>query len=469
MLAGGSGTRLWPVSRKSYPKQFVNFNGDVTLYQQSVMRVCKSDILNFASPLTVTNNEHRFVVADQLQSIGVDPGTILIEPESKNTAPAILAACIFLMKSDPEAVILVSPVDHFMSDRYALHDAVNRGLDVISEGKFVTFGVTPTRPETGYGYLKPISNTTEFPIAISSFVEKPDICAARAMLDEGGYLWNTGIFLFRARDMIKASSFFEPNLLRSVEDAVHNGFADFGFWRLDPEAWLNCDSNSIDYAIMERTKNLMVVQLQAEWSDLGDWHTVWLEKKKLALEGVVTEGNVLAVDCEDVLLRCDSPGQQLVGLGLRDIVAISMSDAVLLAHKDKTQSVKAIVEKLQRKGVRQAEEHPLWQRPWGTFESLIIEKNFHVKRLNVKPFASLSLQSHKYRSEHWIVVEGVANVTVDGSVSQLSKGQSTFVPAGAIHRLENLGSEPIVLIEIQTGSYFGEDDIKRYEDKYSRF
>ena len=467
LLAGGSGTRLWPLSRKSYPKQFASLTGDNTLFQQSSLRLATSATLSFGAPITLTNEDFRFIVSEQLQSVGIDPGAILIEPEAKNTAPAVLAACLFALKSDPDAVLLVSPVDHSIPDVAAFHDAISDGLVPVSEGKIVTFGIVPTRPETGYGYLQLAAANTDGPIGVMRFVEKPNAELAQAILDDGGYLWNAGIFLFRARDMLTAFQQHAKNLIGPLSDAVENGKSDLGFLRLDPDAWALCEAISIDYAIMEKVDNLVAVPFRAGWSDLGDWNSIWLDQNP-SDEGVVTSENALALDCNNVLLRSESPRQQLVGLGLQDIVAIAMPDAVLVAHKDRTQDVKSVVARLTEQGVPQAEFLPKDHRPWGWFESLIIENSFQVKRIYVNPGAALSLQSHKFRSEHWVVVDGIATVTVNDDVSQLGEGHSVFVPVGARHRLENATTKPLVLIEIQTGSYFGEDDIIRYEDKYAR-
>lgn len=468
LLAGGSGTRLWPLSRKSYPKQFATMNGEVSLFQQTALRMKSTDDLIFAPPITLTNSDFRFIISDQLQSVGVDPGPILIEPEGRNTAPAVLAACLHALKANSEAILIVSPVDHSITDTTAFHTAIKKGLAVLAEGKIVTFGISPTRPEEGYGYLQLSTAAFEAPVPLTRFVEKPDVAEAEKMLKNGSYLWNAGIFLFRASDMVDAFLAHAPHLVEPVDTALNEGHVDLGFLRLAPEAWLKCESISIDYAVMEKVGNLMVVPFTKGWSDLGDWRSVWLEKRDI-YSGVFTRGNVTEMGCKDVLLWSEGQGQQLVGLGLQNIVAIAMPDAVLVAHKDKTNDLKLVVEELKKKGVPQAETSPVDHRPWGWFESLIIVNEFQVKRIHVKPGAALSLQSHKFRSEHWIVVEGTATVTVDEKVTNLVEGQSIFVPLGAVHRLENNSTQPMVCIEVQTGSYLGEDDIVRYEDKYRRF
>ena len=467
LLAGGSGARLWPLSRKSFPKQFAKLNSEISLFQESALRLTSSEAVVFTQPITLTHSDFRFVISDQLQSVGIDPGAILIEPEGKNTGPAVLAACLYALRQDPQAVLLVTPVDHTIPDKAAFHTAIKRGLVVLPEEKIVTFGISPTRPETGYGYLKCSMAELQFPAPITQFVEKPDLVEAQKMFDDGGYLWNAGIFMFRARDMIEAYLTHAPYLVEPVQNAIDKGYSDLGFWRLAPEAWSECKNISIDFAIMEKVDNLMVVPFEGGWSDLGDWQSIWQEHNN-SDNGVVTNGNVTEMHCKNVLLRSESPKQQLVGLGLEDIVAIAMPDAVLVADKGKAQDLKLVLEELKRKGVSQAENFPVDRRPWGWYEILTIESGFQVKLIHVKPGESLSLQSHAFRSEHWIVVQGIATVTVDDKVTAIEEGQSTFIKVGAVHRIENDGTEPLVFIEVQTGSYLGEDDIVRYEDKYTR-
>jgi mannose-1-phosphate guanylyltransferase/mannose-6-phosphate isomerase len=469
LLAGGSGTRLWPLSRKSYPKQFSRLIGEQTLFQQSALRLTSSKLVEFAPHITLTNSDFRFIVGEQLQSVGIDPGTILIEPQAKNTAPAILAASVFTMKNDPDAILLVAPSDHVISDTDAFHRAVKKGLDQVAHRKLVTFGITPTHPETGYGYLELSSNTAVVSDleTVSRFVEKPDVENAERMLKSGNYLWNAGIFLFSARDMIAAFETFDPVTLDLVTASVSEAKVDLGFLRLEPEAWSELVGESIDYAVMEKANNLVAVAYGSKWSDLGGWDAVWAEAEKDENDNAVSDA-AHAIDCENSLLRSENPSQQLVGLGLDNIIAISMPDAVLVANKDRAQDVKKVVDRLKENAISQAEVFPKDHRPWGWFESLILSDCFQVKRICVNPGAALSLQSHKFRSEHWIVVEGTAKVTVDEHVTLVEAGQSVYVPLGAIHRMENQGTKPMVLIEVQIGTYFGEDDIIRYEDVYKR-
>ena len=467
LLAGGSGTRLWPLSRKNYPKQFSTLLGDETLFQSSAKRLVSSQAVQFDAPVTMTNSDFRFIVIEQLQSAGIDPGVVLIEPEGRNTAPAVLAAAIYAIKNEPEATILIAPSDHIIPDTLAFHAAICEGLKETANGRIVTFGITPTRPETGYGYLEMSVASSGGAVPLKRFVEKPDIEAAKAMLDAGTYLWNAGIFLFRAKDMIAAFQAHAPELIEPVSDAIAHGRLDLGFFRLAVEPWTKCENISIDFAIMEKIDTLSAVPYSAGWNDLGGWDSVWLEQGPDA-KGVMASEHTTAIECQNVLLRSESESQHLVGLGLKNIIAIAMPDAVLVAHKDRTQDIKVVVSALKAKGVAQAETFPKDHRPWGWFESLVIGGRFQVKLIHVLAGAALSLQSHHHRSEHWIVVEGTAKVTVDDSVTFLTEGQSAFIPLGAIHRMENHGKVPMVLIEVQTGVYLGEDDIIRYEDIYAR-
>ena len=467
ILAGGSGTRLWPLSRKSYPKQFSKLIGKLSLFQQSALRLKSSESVTFADQIVLTNSDFRFIVADQLQEVGIDPGHILIEPEGKNTGPAILAASLYALKNDPDAVLLVAPSDHVILDEVEFHAAVKLGLSETKSGNIVTFGIAPDRPETGYGYLELASIAKHNPVKLKRFVEKPDLNTAQNMLDSKNYLWNSGIFIFRALDIVTAFETYMPDLLNPVKSAIKNGRPDLGFFRLNPTAWAECHDISIDYAVMEHADNLVAVPLSAGWSDLGDWNAVW-EEQGPDHKGIVVTQNVTAIDCHNVLLRSEDESQHLVGLGLNDIVAIAMPDAVLVAHKDCVQDVKRVVTKLKENGIQQAEVSPKDHRPWGWFEILATQGRFQVKRIFVNPGAALSLQSHNHRSEHWIVVEGTIRVTVNDKIQLLSEGQSVFIPLGAVHRMENPGLVPMILIEVQTGSYLGEDDIIRYEDIYSR-
>ena len=467
LLCGGSGTRLWPLSRKSYPKQFSPLIGDRSLFQASALRLSGP---GYAAPVVVTADAFRFIVTEQLAEAGVKPGAVLIEPAGRDTAPAVLAAALFLEQTDPQGLMLVAPSDHVIPDPAQFADTVAAAVPAAEAGQLVTFGIAPDRPETGYGYLElasvPNLSAAPAPQPLRAFVEKPDAARATAMLAEGRYLWNAGIFLFRVSTIIAAYEAHVPAMVAAVRAALQAARRDLGFTRLDPEAWSQAQAISIDYAVMEKARNLSVVPFAGRWSDLGDWAAVWRETAGEG--GVSTAGNAVAMDCKDTLLRSESPGQRIVGIGLTDIVAVAMPDAVLIAHKSRAQEVKAAVDRLKKDKAPQAEAFPRDHRPWGWFESLVVGDRFQVKRIVVHPGAALSLQSHHHRSEHWIVVQGTARVTVNEDVRLVTENQSVYIPLGAIHRMENPGKVPMVLIEVQTGSYLGEDDIIRYEDVYAR-
>ncbi|WP_281287008.1 mannose-1-phosphate guanylyltransferase/mannose-6-phosphate isomerase [Aquicoccus porphyridii] len=467
IMCGGSGTRLWPLSRKSYPKQFSKLIGPSSVFQQTAQRLSGP---GYAPPVILTTSDFRFIVTEQMAEAGVDPGAILIEPEGRNTGPAVLASALWLARDDPDALMLVAPSDHMVADDPAFRAAVLAGVPAARAGQIVTFGIKPTHAETGYGYLEPGEDPGDHApraIPLRRFVEKPDKARAEAMLEAGNYLWNAGIFLFSVRTILEAFEAHAPDLIAPVRAAVDGGRPDLGFLRLDPGAWSGARDISIDYAVMERSHSLSVVPLGAGWSDLGGWDAVWRESGPDA-RGVATSGAATALDCDATLLRSEDEGLELVGLGLRDIIAVAMPDAVLVADKSRAQDVKDVVAALKAKQAKQATAFPKDHRPWGWFESLVLGDRFQVKRIVVHPGAALSLQSHTHRAEHWIVVSGTARVTVDDDVRLVSENQSVYVPLGARHRLENPGKLPMVLIEVQTGAYLGEDDIIRYEDVYAR-
>lgn len=467
LLSGGSGTRLWPVSRKSFPKQFAPLVGKQSLFQASAQRLSGP---RYADPLVLTNADFRFIVTEQLAEAGIAPAGILIEPSGRNTAPAILAAALHLAESDPESLLLVAPSDHVVPDGAAFGRAVDQGIPLARAGRIVTFGIEPTRPETGYGYLELDGDPRDGPAPLRRFVEKPDANTARAMLAEGRFLWNAGIFLFTARTMIEAFRAHAPGFLEPVQAALSGATQDLGFLRLAPGPWATLPDLSIDYAVMEKAGNLSVVRFAEHWSDLGGWDAVWREAQAdaPAWRGVIADERSTAIDCDDVLLRSDDEDMQVVGIGLKDMMVVATGDAVLVAAMDRAQDVRQAVSALKAKGARQAERFLRDHRPWGWFETLVMGERFQVKRIVVHPGAALSLQSHVHRSEHWIVVSGTAKVTVDGVVSLVTENQSIYVPLGAVHRMENPGKVPMVLIEVQTGVYLGEDDIVRYDDVYAR-
>ncbi|MDB6452510.1 mannose-1-phosphate guanylyltransferase/mannose-6-phosphate isomerase [Falsirhodobacter sp. 20TX0035] len=458
LLCGGSGTRLWPLSRRSYPKQFAPLLGHESLFQQAALRLTGP---GFAPPVIVTASDFRFIVTEQLAGVAVDPGAILIEPQARNTCAAILAAALHL---PPEALLLVSPSDHALPDVEAFHGAIAQGVDAARQGRIVTFGITPDRAETGFGWLEAEGPGVS---PLRRFVEKPALADAQAMLRDGRFLWNAGLFLCRADTLIAAADRHCPDILTAVRAAVQAARPDLGFLRLDAEAWAGLPDLSIDYAVMERAENLTVVPFGGAWSDMGGWDAVWQGSPRCA-QGVARHGPATAIDCQDSLLRSESPGQEIVGIGLRDIVAVAMPDAVLVMDRHRAQEARLAVTALRARNAVQADTFPRAHRPWGWFETLALADRFQVKRITVHPGAALSLQSHVHRSEHWIVVSGTARVTIDGAERLVTENQSIYVPLGALHRLENPGKVPMILIEVQTGSYLAEDDITRYADSYAR-
>lgn len=465
ILCGGSGIRLWPLSRKSYPKQFSKLIGDKSLFQMSASRVSGD---GYGRPLVLTNSDFRFIVTEQMLELGIDPGAVLIEPEGRNTAPAILAAAVYLLAQDKEAMMLVLPSDHNVPDVAHFSATVQKGKKAALAGDMVTFGIQPIRPETGYGYLELDAESVDGEaVKLRRFVEKPDIATAQSMLDAGSYLWNGGIFLFKAQTIVDAFAKHKPELIDPVNRALLDAKSDLGFLRLAAEPWAQAEDISIDYAVMEPADNLSVVPFDGSWSDLGDWESVWRESLGDD-NGVVTSGAAMGIGCKNTLLRSEASGQEIVGIGLDDIIAVAMPDAVLVAHKSRAQDVKLAVQALKDKEASQGVQHPRDHRPWGSFECLYMGTRFQVKRIVVKPGGILSLQSHMHRSEHWIVVEGTAKVTIGEDVKLVGENQSVYIPVGDKHRMENPGKVPMVLIEVQTGSYLGEDDIVRYEDVYAR-
>lgn len=467
LLSGGSGTRLWPLSRKSYPKQFTPLIGEETLFQASARRLSGP---GFAKPLVLTNSDFRFIVTEQLAAAGIDPGAVLIEPEGKNTAPAVLAAALWLARENPEALMLVAPSDHVVPDAPAFRAAVELGRPAALAGKLVTFGIAPDHAETGYGYLELaecLDGAAPRVMDLLRFVEKPDLARAEAMVASGRHLWNAGIFLFSVAAIIEAFRTHAPDLMEPVEASLDAARPDLGFLRLDPAAWSRVRDISIDYAVMERADNLAVVPYSAGWSDLGGWDAVWRAGER-DQNGVATTGHATAIDCTDSLLRSEDSRVELVGLGLQNIIAVAMPDAVLVADASRAQDVKRVVTALKAKHARQAESFPRDHRPWGWYESLVLSERFQVKRIVVHPGAALSLQSHHHRAEHWIVVSGTAEVTIGTEVRLVTENQSVYIPLGTVHRMKNPGKVPMVLIEVQTGAYLGEDDIIRYEDDYAR-
>lgn len=467
LLCGGSGTRLWPTSRQSFPKQFARLMGEESLFQSSATRLSGE---GFAAPLIVTGDPFRFIVTEQLAGVSLAAAATLIEPEGRNTAPAVLASALWAAERDPDAILIVAPSDHVIPDAAAFRHAVAAAVPSARAGRIVTFGITPTRPETGYGYLEldcRADKNAELPQPLLRFIEKPNANRASEMLAAGSFLWNAGIFLFAARAMIDAFKTHAPDMLPPAIEALAGAKTDLGFTRLAPGPWSRLANISIDYAVMEKANALSVMPYRGAWSDLGGWEAVWQESGPDA-EGNVVSPHALALGCANTLLRSEHEGLELVGIGLNDIVAIATPDAVVVARKSEAQRVKDAVADLKARGAKQATSFARDHRPWGWFESLGRGSRFQVKRIVVHPGAALSLQSHHHRSEHWIVVEGTARVTIGDKVQLVSENQSVYIPLGEKHRLENPGKLSMVLIEVQTGSYLGEDDIVRYEDVYAR-
>lgn len=464
LLAGGSGTRLWPVSRARFPKQFVPLIGEESLFQAAARRF---DADGFAAPLVVTAEDFRFLVAEQLAEAGLPAQTLLIEPEPRNTAPAALAAALLLAGAEPQALMLLAPTDHMIADPAAFRAAVDRGTPAAREGRIVTFGIRPTHAETGYGWLECGAPSHPGVETLLRFIEKPDAARAAGLLDNPRCLWNAGVFLARADVLIAAAEAHAPELLAAARAALATASADLGFVRLATEPWARAKAISIDHAIMEKADALSVVRFDGPWTDLGSWTALFGALPRDAT-GTALQGRATALDCQDTLLRADHDGVELIGIGLKNVVAVATRDAVLVADAGSAQSVRLAVETLKARGAPQATAFARDHRPWGWYETIGAGDRFQVKRIHVHPGAALSLQSHLHRAEHWVVVQGTARVTVGGAVSLVAENQSIYVPLGAVHRLENPGRVPMVLIEVQTGSYFGEDDIIRYEDRYAR-
>jgi mannose-1-phosphate guanylyltransferase/mannose-6-phosphate isomerase len=473
VLSGGSGTRLWPLSREKYPKQLLPLIGEDSLLQATVRRVEGLIGVELAEPMVVCNEEYRFVIAEQLRLLG-KTGTILLEPVGRNTAPALTIAALTANRDGADPLLLVMPADHVITDTAAFRTVVQQGAALADSGAVVTFGITPDVPETGYGYIQ-AGSTLDVSGAcrIARFVEKPDRDTAQAYLDAGTYSWNSGIFMLRASVWLSAISTCRADILAACRSAIEGGSVDGSFVRVDKEAFVACPSDSIDYAVMERIAagaDAMlppgaVLPLTAGWSDVGAWEALWKVLPKDSA-GNITQGDVLLDDCHDTLAFS---GTRLVAcVGVDNLIVVETADAVLVAHKTRTQDVKKIVDQLKREGREEGQLHRKVFRPWGWYDSVDAGERFKVKRIQVKPGASLSLQMHHHRAEHWIVVRGTAKVTRDDSTYLVSENESTFIPLGKRHRLENPGRVPLEMIEVQSGAYLGEDDIVRFEDVYGR-
>ncbi len=472
ILSGGSGSRLWPVSRKLRPKQFLPLiSEDKTLFQSTVERL--DGLANQQNLLVVCNEEHRFMVAEQLLEIGKKHQGILLEPIGRNTAPAVTVAALYLLEqaaqqgTNTDPVMLVLPADHVIPDVAAFQKAVEVARPVAEAGYLVTFGITPTAPETGYGYIEQGQPLTDFAetYQVAAFAEKPSSETAQRYLDGGKHLWNAGIFMFKASIFLHELETYNPAILAACGKTLKQAQRDMDFVRLNKSEFEACPSDSIDYAVMEHTRHAATIPLSAGWNDVGAWSAVWEVCERDAANNVL-RGNVIAQDAGNNLVFTEDRLVTLVGVD--DLIVIETKDATLVTHKSKAQDVKKIVTQLEAQGRSEAIIHRLVNRPWGCYDSVDMGERFQVKRITVKPGAQLSLQKHHHRAEHWIVVKGTAEVTCDNKTFLLTENQSTYIPLGSVHRLANPGKVPLELVEVQSGSYLGEDDIVRIEDQYGR-
>jgi len=463
ILSGGSGKRLWPLSRKDYPKQYLPLVGDNTMLQETILRLNELD--NLVDPIIVCNSDHRFLVAEQCQQIGVKNPTILLEPVGRNTAPAIAAAALQSLKYSDDSTLLVLSADHVIQDIKPFHKAINIANYQTQSGKLTTFGIVPTDANTGYGYIKSSKVNSNGTYKVEEFIEKPNLETAEFYLEQGNYLWNSGMFMFEARTFIDELTVHAPNIIASVNNAINNATQDLDFIRLDKQAFESSPSDSIDYALMEKSDNVVVVPLDAKWNDIGTWSALHDIGTKDA-NGNVIKGDVITQETTNTYINANH--HMVVTIGVDNLIIVDTPDVTFIATQDKAQEVKSIVESLQASGRCESDTHRKVYRPWGWFDSIESDEYFQVKRLHVKPGAKLSLQMHFKRAEHWIVISGIATVTNDKQIFTLDKGESTYIPLGVTHALENKTNEPLEIIEVQSGIYLGEDDIVRFEDIYGR-
>lgn len=458
ILSGGSGTRLWPLSRKAYPKQLLPLVGDHSMLQETLLRVAHLD-----DPIIVCNQDHRFMVAEQAQSIGVSPESIILEPVARNTAPAIALAALYAKKLDPEVIIAVFPADHVVQNQKAFVSALDTAITAASKNKLATFGIVPDKPETGFGYIK--SDNKERDGAVLGFVEKPDLETAKGYLASGDYFWNSGMFVFKAEAYLSALDERFSSTVEVCQKAMDNAAVDLDFLRVDKTHFAKAEDESIDYAVMEHTQAGWVIPMDAGWSDVGAWSSLWEVSEKDDAQNVI-QGDVVTEDCKGSLFQ--SKEKLIAAIGIEDTVVINTKDAMLIAKKDRVQDVKKIVDRLKQQSRTEHLSHSEVFRPWGSYETVEAGDRYQVKRISVKPGASLSLQMHYHRSEHWVVVEGSAVVELEDEEKLLSANESIYIPLGSKHRLTNPGKIPLQLIEVQSGTYLGEDDIVRFEDIYGR-
>ena len=462
LLCGGVGSRLWPVSRQGRPKQYLNLIGETSMLQQTLTRI---ESLAQTSPIIVCNEEHRFLVAEQVRQLGLAAPKIILEPEGKNTAPAIALAALAASVSDPEVNLLVLPADHYVGKPAALIDAIEKAASASSQGKLVTFGIVPSRPETGYGYIKQGKTLAADVSVLEQFVEKPDQPTAEGYIASGDYVWNSGMFMFTAARYLESLGEFQPEMADVCKRAMQQAERDMDFIRPDAEVFATCPSDSIDYAVMEQTPAGAVVSLDCGWSDIGAWSALW-ETGDQDAAGNVTQGDVVLNKTQNSYVRSQS--RLVTTTGVKDLVVVETADAVMVADRHSVQDVKDIVNLLKASDRNEADVHHRVFRPWGSYESLIVGERFQVKRIVVNPGQQLSLQMHHHRAEHWVVVRGTAEVVNGNDTLLLEEDQSTYIPIGVKHRLTNPGKFPLELIEVQSGSYLGEDDIVRFEDVYGR-
>ncbi len=465
VLSGGSGSRLWPLSREHYPKQLLPLIGARTMIQDTALRVAGHS--GFAQPLIVCGHEHRFLIAQQLQDTGITPAAIVLEPFGRDTAAAAAVAALMVADQDPEGLVLLMPADHSIADPAGFREAVATAAPAARGGAIVTFGIVPSRPETGYGYIKRGGPLADHPgvFAVDSFVEKPQLETAKQMLAGGQHLWNGGLFLFSAATLAQELAAHAPEILKACRAAVSGGQTDLDFFRLEVEAFSSSPAISLDYAVMERTDRAAVVPVDFGWTDVGSWTVLW-ELAEQDAAGNAAIGNVILHDTRNTYARSDGPLTAVVGLD--DLLVVTVNDAVLVCAKDRAQDVKAVVERLKADDRPEARAHSRVYRPWGFYQSLHMGDRFQVKRLTVNPGARLSLQQHYHRAEHWVVVNGTALVTRDGEDVLVRENESIYLPLGTVHRVSNPGKVPLNLIEVQSGAYLGEDDIVRFEDDYAR-
>ena len=463
VLSGGSGSRLWPLSRAMHPKQFLNIGADHSLFQATLMRLAKIQG-EALMPIVVSSEDHRFHVAEQCRALGVTPSAILLEPVGRNTAPAIAAAVVQALSTGKDDLLLVLPADHAIENLDALQKAFETGAVAARDGCIVTFGIVPNKAETGYGYIR-VAEKGQSVQLVEAFVEKPDLATAQQYLDDGRYYWNSGMFLFKASVMLEQLRRHSPQVLHAVEAALESAKRDLDFTRLDAQAFSAAENISIDYAVMERSDQVAVVPLDAGWNDVGSWSAVWEIADKDS-QGNATHGDVILEATQNAYVHAEH--RMVSVLGLDDVVVVETADAVMVAAKDKAQDVKLLVDRIKQAKRTEATSHRKVYRPWGAYDSIDNGPRYQVKRITVAPGQKLSVQMHHHRAEHWIVVTGTAQVTIGDKQIMLTENQSTYIPIGIVHALENPGKIPLEMIEVQSGTYLGEDDIVRFEDRYGR-